>query len=95
MGARAHCVLGAAYAIKGGFQSLLSDAYSSPQGYSFTPGFSTLGKIFSRRNFEIFFLFFFQKTRFDISCKLETICIKCQILFSEKNEKKYNQPVIC
>ena len=47
-----------------------------------------LGKKFSRRNFEIFFLFLFQKICFDISCKLspkETICMKCQSLFSEKN----------
>ena len=49
----------------------------------------TLGKIFSRRHFEIFFLFF-QKTEFDISCKLsllKTICMKCQNLFSGKNKK--------
>ena len=39
---------------------------------------STLGKIFSRRHFEIFFLFFPEK---------ETICMKCQILFSGKNKK--------
>ena len=34
---------------------------------------------------------FFQKTDFDISCKLfpvETICMKCQILFSGKNIRK-------
>ena len=39
-----------------------------------------------------FFFFFSQKTGFDISCKLspiETICMKCQILFSGKNKKKY------
>ena len=50
---------------------------------------STLGKIFSRRHFETFSLFS-QKTGFDISCKLspkETICMKCQILFSGKNKK--------
>ena len=50
---------------------------------------STLGKIFSRRHFEIFFLFS-QKTGNDISCKSspkETICMKCQILFSGKNKK--------
>ena len=49
---------------------------------------SMLGKIFSRRYFEIFFLFS-QKTDFDISCKLspmETLCMKCQILFSEKKK---------
>ena len=48
---------------------------------------STLGKIFSRRHFEIFFLFFSQKTGFDISCKLLHCCMKCQILFSGKNKK--------
>ena len=37
-----------------------------------------------------YFSYFSQKTGFDISCKLspkETICMKCQILFSVKNEK--------
>ena len=36
------------------------------------------------------FSYFSQKTGFDISCKLsplETICMKCQILFSRKNKK--------
>ena len=50
-----------------------------------------MGKTYSRKHFEIFFLFFFQKTGFDISCKLspvETICMKCQILFSRKIKKK-------
>ena len=38
-----------------------------------------------------FFVFFSQKTRFDISRKLETICMKCQNLFSGKKKKKnYN-----
>ena len=49
----------------------------------------TLGKIFSRWQIEIFFLFF-QKT-FLTLCKfspLETICMKCQILFSWKPKKK-------
>ena len=36
---------------------------------------STLDKIFSRQQFEILFLFF-------PDCSLETICMKCQILFS-------------
>ena len=39
-----------------------------------------------------FFLFFFQKTGYDISCILspkETICMKCRILFSGKNKKKH------
>ena len=50
---------------------------------------STLGKIFSRRHIGVFF-FSSQKTGFDISCKLspvETICMKCQVLFSGKNNK--------
>ena len=44
----------------------------------------------SRQHFEIVFLFFFQKSGSDISCKLlplKTICMKCQILFSGKNKK--------
>ena len=51
---------------------------------------NTLGKIISRRHFEIFFSDFSQKTVFDTSCKLsplETICMKCRILFSGKNKK--------
>ena len=50
----------------------------------------TLDKIFSRRQFEIFFLIFFpQKTGFDISYKLsmETVCMKRQIQFSGQNKK--------
>ena len=45
---------------------------------------------FSRRRNDYIFSYFFQKTGFDISCKLsllETICIKYQNLFSEKNKK--------
>ena len=41
--------------------------------------------------------FFSQKTGFDISCKLsplETICMKCQSLFSGKNNKIF-EIVIC
>ena len=53
---------------------------------------STLGKIFSRQHFEIFFLIFSQKTGFDISCKLSTICMKCQILFSGKNKNIISLP---
>ena len=34
---------------------------------------SNLGKIFSSWHFEIFFFFFYQKTGFDISCKLSTL----------------------
>ena len=40
----------------------------------------------------VIFSYFSKKTGFDISCKLslmETICMKCQILFSGKNMKKY------
>ena len=47
---------------------------------------SALGKNFSRKHTEIFFSYFSQKTRFDISCKLsplETICMKCQGMLSE------------
>ena len=47
----------------------------------------------------LFYLFFPLKTGFGISCKLsplETICMKCQNLFSGKNEKKkFNINVIC
>ena len=51
---------------------------------------SMLGKNFSRQQSEIFFLIFQKKMGFDISCKLspqETICMKCQCLFSGKNKK--------
>ena len=40
------------------------------------------------------FSYFSQKTEFDISCKLsplETICMKCQILFSGKNRKNVSK----
>ena len=40
---------------------------------------------------------FCKKTGFDISCKLsplETICMKCQILFPEKNKKNISQCLI-
>ena len=53
--------------------------------YLFDITLSTLGKIFSRRHF-----YFSQKKGFHISCKLspmETICMKCQNLFSGKNKK--------
>ena len=49
-----------------------------------------LGKNFSRQYLEIFFFNFSYKIEFDTSCKLspkETICMKCQILFSMKNKK--------
>ena len=53
---------------------------------------SMLGKI-SRRHFEAFS----QKIGFGISCKLapqETICMKCQTQFSEKNNFK-NITLVC
>ena len=49
----------------------------------------TLGKN-SADNILKYFSYFYQKTGFDISCKLspvETICMKCQSLFSEKDKK--------
>ena len=55
----------------------------------------------SRQNLQTrhqYFSYFSQKTEFDMSCKLspvETICMKCQILFSGKKKKKENQNVIC
>ena len=51
---------------------------------------STPGKIFSK-HIEIVFSYFSQKTVFDFSCKLsplETIYMKCPILFSGKKKKK-------
>ena len=50
---------------------------------------STQGKIFSRWHFEIFFFFFPEKQDliFHANCPLETICMKCQILFHGKNKK--------
>ena len=56
---------------------------------------STLGKKFSGQHFEIFVCFsdFSQKTGFAISCKLspvETICMKCQILFPGKKKIRKN-----
>ena len=47
---------------------------------------STPDKIFSN-NILKYFSYFPKKTGFDISCKLETICIKHQILFSSNNKK--------
>ena len=49
---------------------------------------STLGKIYRKRYIEFFL--FPQKTEFDMSCQLspiETLCLKCQILFSGRNKK--------
>ena len=48
-----------------------------------------LGKSLSRRHFKIF-SYVFQKIDFDISYKSspsETICMKCQSIFSRKNKK--------
>ena len=50
---------------------------------------STLGKISADDSLK-YFSYFFQKTGYDISCKLspmEAICMKRQILFSGKNKK--------
>ena len=57
----------------------------------------TLGKIFSKWHTEIFFLFFQENGvwHFMELFLLETICLNCQILFSRKNEKKYNHVVVC
>ena len=49
-----------------------------------------LKKKINRRHLK-YFSDLFQKTGFDISCKLflkETLCLKCQTLFSEKKKKK-------
>ena len=47
-----------------------------------------LGRNFSRRHFDIYiFLFFAENISFDILCKLVKICMKCQRLFSGKNNK--------
>ena len=50
---------------------------------------STLSKIFSRRHFEIFFLFFPENSfrYFMQIVSKETICMKCQNLFSGKSKK--------
>ena len=53
---------------------------------------STLGNIFRRQQFEFFFFFFLPRKQvltfhaYHPSPKA-TICMKCQILFSEKNKK--------
>ena len=56
----------------------------------------SVGK-FNRGQIDNMLSYFSQKIGFDISCKLstmETICIKCQNLFSGKNKKKIFQNVI-
>ena len=55
-----------------------------------------LGKIFSRRHFEIF-SYFPKKIGFDVSCRLspmEIICMECQILFSGGKLRK-RKSIIC
>ena len=49
-----------------------------------------LGKNFSRQHYEILFYFSPRKQNLTTLCKLspkETVCMKCQILFSGKNKK--------
>ena len=47
-----------------------------------------MGNIFSRRHFEIFFLFFSENRLWHfMQIVQETICMKCQSLFSGKNKK--------
>ena len=56
-----------------------------------------LSEKFSRRHFGIV-VFFSHKIGFDMSFRLspkETICMKCQSLFSRKNKKKNRQFVVC
>ena len=58
---------------------------------------STLGKI-QQMTFWNIVLIIPRETGFDISCKLslmETICIKCQILFFGEKEENYHQFAIC
>ena len=61
---------------------------------------SILGKHFSRQHFERLFSCFSQKIGFDVLCKLssvETVCMKPQILYSEKKKqtKKKHKCKIC
>ena len=59
---------------------------------------STLGEILSRRHFGIYFFFFSHKTGSGIACKLyplETICMKCQNLFSGEKKKTKYQVDVC
>ena len=54
---------------------------------------TTLGKIFSRWYFEIVVIYFPENRNWNF---MQTkVCIKCQILFSGKNKKKYHQFVVC
>ena len=49
---------------------------------------SSLGKHFSRRHFETFFIFFPRKQVLTFHANKETICMKSQSLFSRKSKKK-------
>ena len=54
--------------------------------YSLT--FSTLGKIFSRQHFEMHFFFLNFPRKQDLTFHaIETICMKCPVLFFGKNKK--------
>ena len=68
---------------------LLKGVYSKRKSLA-SLAFNTMGKIF-RRHFEIFFLFFSPENRIWYFMQtvnpMETICMKCQIQFSGKNEK--------
>ena len=56
---------------------------------------STLGAIFSRRHFEIFFSFF-QKNRICTSCKLAPLHeMSNPVFLVMKRKKKQNQSVVC
>ena len=46
-------------------------------------------KAFAVGDILIFSCFYKKKIGFDIPCKLETICMECQSLFSRKYKKKY------
>ena len=65
---------------------------------------STMGNIYSADDILKYLPYFSKKTGFNISCKvspLESICMKCQILFCffvlffRKLDKKNNEFVIC
>ena len=78
---------------------LTSETHKAKHIYSkfYNLTFSTLGKIFTKRNIGIF-LIFPHKTGFNISCKMspvETICMKCQNPFSGENKKKYHLCAVC
>ena len=83
------------------YDAHLAHAVRLTQGYSIMQGFVStscqpysltlciLGKMFSRRHFEIFF-FIFPRKKIDISCKLSlmvTVCMKCRNLLMGKIRK--------